>query len=60
MKYYTILTVSNGVLFLSQPFSSHLTGFGFVIFDNEKTVDSVCEEHFHELDGKLVKSHSAG
>lgn len=29
-------------------------GFGFIIFDNEESVDRVCEEKDHSIDGKMV------
>jgi len=30
-------------------------GFGFIIFDNEDSVDRVCEEKDHSIDGKTVE-----
>lgn len=50
--------VEEAVLMFDRQTARH-RGFGFVIFDNEKTVDSVCEEHFHEIDGKLVEVKKA-
>ena len=29
-------------------------GFGFIIFDNEESVDLVCDEKDHSIDGKTV------
>lgn len=30
-------------------------GFGFIIFDNEASVDRVCDERDHSIDGKMVE-----
>ena len=33
-------------------------GFGFIIFESEDSVDLVCEEKEHSIDGKVVSGYT--
>ena len=45
--------VDEAVMLMDQQTKRH-RGFGFVTFENEETVDRVCEIHFHTIKNKKV------
>ncbi len=53
-KYGKVLT--SEVMFNRETHKSR--GFGFIVFESEKSVDDVCAEREHYIDGKMVDPHS--
>ena len=49
----TLGKVDEAVMLMDQQTKRH-RGFGFVTFENEETVDRVCEIHFHTIKNKKV------